>query len=208
MFFCMAACNPSASVCPSRQQPHRASLYAWEGSSECVHTATHTGVICTHNIADKSSHLDFIHKVLNYDQRKTWRGKSQTLQNTDVTVAVWCTDEDKFVPNCNVIPPHVKTRVQSSNMSTPQPVITLHLGLHTFHRYVSLVFPLQDHQPWGGCPRQYAFQNVKNKLRWAHIPSRNVRLIREINITLPTAVAYTQTRVMSCHLCCVTESSK
>lgn len=40
------------------------------------------------------------------------------------------------------------------------------------------------------------------------IPSRKVRLIKEINISLPTAVAYTQTRVMSCHLCCVTESSE
>lgn len=41
----------------------------------------HTGVICTHNIANNNtSHLDFIHKVLNYGHRK-----SQTLQNTDKT---------------------------------------------------------------------------------------------------------------------------
>ena len=33
-----------------------------------------------------------------------------------------------------------------------------------------------------------------------HIPNRKLRLIREINITLPTAVAYTQTRVMSYYM--------
>lgn len=62
MFFCMAACNPGASVCPSRQQSHRASLYAREGWRVCVCplrlTPIRTGVICTRTQCSKqiSSH--------------------------------------------------------------------------------------------------------------------------------------------------------
>lgn len=101
-----------------------------------------------------------------------------------------------------------RTKGQDKSSVHPHPVIMLNFGLHTLCRYLSLSFSLQDHQHWGGGPHQYAFQNVKNKPRRAHATSRDAGLIREINITLPTAVAYTQTRVMSHHLCCITESSK
>lgn len=183
---------------------------------ECGHTASHahilyTTVVCTHITANKPSHLDFTHKIMKYDQSKSSRGKSLTLQNRNTwhhtgSLVFWCTKGGLFQLHCHR--PHMSR--QSPPVSHEHTTAYNYTPLRTSYLSPILVTRISTarSQPWGGCPHQYAFQNVKNKLSWAHIPSSNVRLITEINITLPTAVAYTQTRVMSCHLCCVTESSK
>lgn len=183
---------------------------------ECGHTATHahilyTTVVCTHITANKPSHLGFTHKIMKYDQTKSSRGKSLTLQNRNTwhhtgSLMFWCTKGGLFQLHCHR--PHMSR--QSPPVSHKHTTAYNYTPLGTSYLSPILVTRISTprSQPWGGCPHQYAFQNVKNILSWAHIPSSNVRLITAINITLPTAVAYTQTRVMSCHLCCVTESSK
>lgn len=122
-------------VCPSWQQPHRASIYAWEGSSVCVYsvgvrvcllpnTNAHTfGVIYTDNIPKKKkkSHLDLIHKVLNYKQRKDsfWGENTQTLQKhrRDVTPLIWCFDAIRWlicVKNFTAMDPAHMSRQESN----------------------------------------------------------------------------------------------
>lgn len=136
---------------------------------------------------------------------------SLTLQNRNKwhhtgSLMFWCTKGGLFQLHCHR--PHMSR--QSPPISHERTTAYNYTPFRTSYLSPILVTRISTarSQPWGGCPHQYAFQNVKNKLSWAHIPRSNVRLITAINITLPTAVAYTQTRVMSCQLCCVTESSK
>lgn len=76
---------------------------------------------------------------------------------------------------------------------------------------MSLKFPLQGRHPWGVCPGLHLKTTSsmwKTNYAVTQIPSGKVRLIKWYKYSgLPTAVAYTQTRVMSYKMSSVLRNS-
>lgn len=218
MFFCMAACNPSASVCPSWRQPHRASIYAWEGSSVCkvsectcvwLHCQTlmviHDCVIytdMTKNIPTRFDTQGFeLWTQKGSVEEKPKHFKIQTRRHTGSlmflciqkihlfqTALSWiqcaCQGRSWILPHKRTIPCNY----------TPLWHVTVK-GMEASHIFTLKLSTLR-------CVPLAALTNMLSRV-WktnyavTYIPSRKVRLIRETNKTLPTAVAYAQTRVMS-----------